>query len=186
MALKLSKYVTWTFANLFNNETNVNLHNNLTVFSIRDIEDALKTPAMYNVLNYIRTKVRSEKKPRLLVIDEAWIMMQSKVAWNFLFQLTKRARKFGLWVTTITQDVEDFLRSERWKPIVSNASLQLLLRQSTASIEWLEKVFGLSEAEKQLLVAANIWEWLMIAGNQHVWVKILASQNEKEFITTDV
>lgn len=186
MALKLSKYVTWTFANLFNNETNVNLQNNLTVFSIRDIEDALKTPAMYNVLNYIRTKVRSEKKPRLLVIDEAWIMMQSKVAWNFLFQLTKRARKFGLWVTTITQDVEDFLRSERWKPIVSNASLQLLLRQSTASIEWLEKIFWLSEAEKQLLVAANIWEWLMIAGNQHVWVKILASQNEKEFITTDV
>ena len=186
MALKLSKYVTWTFANLFNNETNVNLENNLTVFSIRDIEDALKTPAMYNVLNYIWTKVRAKKKPRLLVIDEAWIMMQSKVAGNFLYQLVKRARKFGLGVTTITQDVEDFLRSEYGKPIVSNASLQLLLRQSTSSIAALEKTFWLSEAEKQLLVAANIGEWLMIAGNQHVWVKILASAHEKDFITTDV
>jgi len=186
MALKLSKYVTGTFANLFNNETNVDLESSLTVFSIRDIEDALKTPAMYNVLNYIRTKVRAHKKPRLLVIDEAWIMMQSKVAANFLFQLVKRARKFGLGVTTITQDVEDFLRSEYGKPIVSNASLQLLLRQSTSSIAALEKTFWLSEAEKQLLVAANIGEWLMIAWNQHVGVKILASPGEKEFITTDV
>jgi conjugal transfer ATP-binding protein TraC len=186
MALKLSKYVTGTFANLFNNETNVDLENNLTVFSIRDIEDALKTPAMYNVLNYIWTKVRAHKKPRLLVIDEAWIMMQSKVAANFLFQLVKRARKFWLWVTTITQDVEDFLRSEYGKPIVSNASLQLLLRQSTSSIAALEKTFWLSEAEKQLLVSANIGEWLMVAGNQHVGVKILASASEKEFITTDI
>lgn len=186
MALKLSKYVTGTFANLFNNETNVDLENNLTVFSIRDIEDALKTPAMYNVLNYIWTKVRAHKKPRLLVIDEAWIMMQSKVAGNFLFQLVKRARKFGLGVTTITQDVEDFLKSDYGKPIVSNASLQLLFRQSTSSIALLEKTFGLSEAEKQLLVAANIGEWLMIAWNQHVGVKILASPEEKEFITTDV
>jgi len=128
----------------------------LTVFSIRDIEDALKTPAMYNVLNYIWTKVRAHKKQRLLVIDEAWIMMQSKVAGNFLFQLVKRARKFGLGVTTITQDVEDFLKSEYGKPIVSNASLQLLLRQSTSSIDVLEKSFGISEAEKQLLVSANI------------------------------
>lgn len=186
MWLKLSKYVTGTFANLFNNETNIDLNNNLTVFSIRDIEDALKTPAMYNVLNYIWTKVRAKKTPRMLVIDEAWIMMQSKVAANFLFQLVKRARKFGLWVSTITQDVEDFLKSEYGKPIVSNASLQILLRQSTSSIEALEKIFWLSEAEKQLLVAANIWEWLMIAGNQHVGVKILASPNEKKFISTDV
>lgn len=186
MALKLSKYVTGTFANLFNNPTDVNIDNNLTVFSIRDIEDALKTPAMYSVLNFIWTKVRAHKKPRLLVIDEAWIMMQSKVAGNFLFQLVKRARKFGLGITTITQDVEDFLRSEYGKPIVSNASLQLLLRQSPASIELLEKTFGLSDAEKQLLVAANIGEWLMVAWNQHVGVKILASAGEKEFITTDV
>ncbi|MDP2669934.1 MAG: DUF87 domain-containing protein [bacterium] len=158
MSLKLSKYVTGTFANLFNHQTNVKLDTNLTVFSIRDIEDSLKTPAMYNVLNFIWTRVRAHKKPRLLVIDEARIMMQQKIAANFLYQIVKRARKYGLGVTTITQDVEDFLKSDYGKPIVSNASLQLLLRQSTSSIQALEKVFGISDAEKQLLVSANIGE----------------------------
>lgn len=186
MALKLSKYVTGTFAELFNNTTNINLENQLTVFSIRDIEDALKTPAMFNVLNFIRTKVRSKKTKRLLVIDEAWIMMQEDVAANFLYQLVKRARKYGLGVTTITQDVEDFVNSKYGKPIVSNAALQLLLKQSTSSIKSLEKTFGLSESEKQKLVASNIWEWLLFAWNKHVAVKILASPDEKDFITTDV
>lgn len=186
MALKLSKYVTGTFAKLFNNATNVDLENRLTVFSIRDIEDALKAPAMFNVLNYIWTKVRSKKKKRLLVIDEAWIMMHEKIAAQFLYQLVKRARKYGLWVTTITQDVEDFVNSEYGKPIVSNAALQLLLKQSTSSIKSLEKVFGLSEAEKQKLVSSNIWEWLLFAWSKHVAVKILASPQEETFITTDV
>jgi len=186
MATKLSKYVTGTFAKLFNNHTNIDLNNKLTVFSIRDIEDALKTPAMFNVLNYIWTKVRSQKKKRLLVIDEAWIMMQQKVAAQFLYQLVKRARKYWLWVTTITQDVEDFITSEYGKPIVSNAAMQLLLKQSTSSIKSLESVFGLSEAEKQQLVSANIWEWLLFAGAQHVALKILWSPKETQFITTDI
>jgi len=186
MWLKLSKYVTGTFGQLFNHETNVNLDNQLTVFSIRDLEDALKTPAMFNILNYIWTKVRSQKKKRLLVIDEAWIMMQQEVSAQFLYQLIKRARKYGLGVTTITQDVEDFISSKYGKPIVSNSSLQLLLKQSTSSIKSLEDAFGLSEAEKQQLVASNIWEWLLFAGSQHVAVKILASPEEAEFITTDV
>ena len=186
MWLKLSKYVTGTFGKLFNNKTNVDLNNQLTVFSIRDLEDALKTPAMFNILNYIWTKVRSQKKKRLLVIDEAWIMMQQEVSAQFLYQLIKRARKYGLWVTTITQDVEDFISSKYGKPIVSNSSLQLLLKQSTSSIKSLEDAFGLSEAEKQQLVASNIWEGLLFAGNQHVAVKILASPEEAEFITTDV
>lgn len=186
LAIKISKYVTWSFSQLFNNPTNVDLDSRLTVFSIRDIEDSLKTPAMYNVLNYIWTKVRAYKTQRLLVIDEAWIMMQQKVAANFLYQLIKRARKYGLWVTTITQDVEDFLKSDYGKPIVSNASFQILLKQSTASIQALEKVFGLSEAEKQHLVSSNIGEGLLFAGNQHVAVKILASPTETSFITTDV
>lgn len=186
IAIRVSKYVTGSFSQLFNNYTNVDLDTRLTVFSIRDIEDALKTPAMYTVLNYIRTKVRSHKIQRLLVIDEARIMMQHKVAANFLYQLIKRARKYGLWVTTITQDVEDFMKSDYWKPIVSNASFQILLKQSTASIQVLEKVFGLSEAEKQHLVSANIWEWLLFAWNQHVAVKILASPKETDFISTDV
>ena len=184
LAIKLSKYVTWTFGNLFNNYTNIDLDSWLTVFSIRDIEDALKTPAMYNVLNYIWTKVRSKKRKRLLVVDEAWIMMKEEMAASFLFWLIKRARKYKLWVTTITQDVEDFLKSPYWKPIVSNAAVQILLKQSTASIKSLDNVFSLSEAEKNMLVSANVWEWLLFAWQQHVALKILASWYESDFIST--
>ena len=186
LAIKLSKYVTWTFGKLFNNSTNVNLSTWLTVFSIRDLEDALKTPAMFNVLNFIWTKVRAQKKKRLLVVDEAWIMMQNEVSANFLFGLVKRARKYWLGITTISQDVEDFIKSKYWKPIVSNSSLQILLKQSTASIKALAGIFGLSENEKQKLVSSNIWEWLLFAWSQHVAVKILASPQEKQFITTDI
>lgn len=186
IAIKLSKYVTWTFGKLFNNHTNVNLNSWLTVFSIRDLEDALKTPAMFNILNFIWTKVRSQKKKRLLIVDEAWIMMQNDVSASFLFGLIKRARKYWLWITTITQDVEDFVKSNYWKPIVSNSSMQILLKQSTSSIKSLDSIFWLSEAEKQKLVSSNIWEWLFFAWNQHVAVKILASPYEKDFITTDV
>ena len=122
----------------------------------------------------------------MLVVDEAWIMMQHDVSWNFLFWLIKRARKYWLWVTTITQDVEDFIKSKYWKPIVSNAAMQILLKQSTSSIKSLDSVFWLSEAEKQKLVASNIWEWLFFAWSQHVAIKILASPQETQFITTDV
>ena len=184
LAIKLSKYVTWSFGNLFNNYTNIDLDNWLTVFSIRDIEDALKTPAMYNVLNYIWTKVRAHKKKRLLVVDEAWIMMKEEMAASFLFGLIKRARKYKLWVTTITQDVEDFLNSPYGKPIVSNAAVQILLKQSTASMKSMDKVFSLSEAEKNMLVSANVWEWLLFAWQQHVALKVLASPYETDFIST--
>ena len=133
MALKLSKYVTWTFGKIFNNYTNVDIDNALTVFSIRDLEDALKTPAMFNVLNFIWTKVRAHKKKRLLVCDEAWIMLRHKESAEFMFGLVKRARKYWVWITTISQDIEDFVKSEYWKPIISNSALQILLKQSTTS-----------------------------------------------------
>lgn len=184
--LKLSKYVNGTFGKLFNNYTNIDINNRITVFSIRDLEDALKTPAMFNVLNYIRTKVRSVKKQRLLVCDEARIMLQNEISANFLFWLTKRARKYGLGITTISQDIEDFIRSQYGKPIVSNSSLQILLKQSTTSIKSLNTLLGLSEAEQQRLISGGIGEGLIFAGNQHIAVKILASPTEKEFITTDV
>lgn len=186
IAVRLSKYVTGSFAKIFNNYTNIDINNKLTVFSIRDLEEALKTPAMYSVLNFIWTKVRSEKKKRLLVCDEAWIMLQNEVSAEFLFWLVKRARKYGLGITTISQDIEDFMRSKYGKPIISNSSMQLLLKQSTTSIKSLEQLLGLSEAEKQRLVAASVWEWLLFAWQQHVALKILASAQEKAFITTDV
>lgn len=186
MALKLSKYVTWTFGKVFNNYTNVDINNTMTVFNIRDLEDALKTPAMFNVLNFIWTKVRSQKKQRLLVCDEAWIMLKHKVSAEFLFWLIKRARKYGVGITTISQDIEDFVKSEYGKPIISNSALQILLKQSTTSIKSLNELLWLSEAEQRRLVSCGIWEWLIFAGPQHVWVKILASPTEAAFISTDV
>ena len=186
MALKLSKYVTWTFGKIFNNYTNIDIDNALTVFSIRDLEDALKTPAMFNVLNFIWTKVRAHKKKRLLVCDEAWIMLRHPTSAEFLFGLIKRARKYWVWITTISQDIEDFVRSEYGKPIISNSALQILLKQSTTSISALNELLWLSEAEERRLISCWIWEWLIFAWNQHIWVKILASPQEQSFISTDI
>lgn len=186
MALKLSKYVTWTFWKIFNNYTNVDINNALTVFSIRDLEDALKTPAMFNVLNFIWTKVRAHKKKRLLVCDEAWIMLRHPTSAEFLFWLIKRARKYWVWITTISQDIEDFVRSEYWKPIISNSALQILLKQSTTSIKSLDSLLWLSDMEERRLVSCWIWEWLIFAWSQHIWVKILASPQEQAFISTDI
>jgi len=186
VALRLSKFVTWTFGKLFNNYTNVDINNNMTVFSIRDLEEVLKTPAMFNVLNFIWTKVRSHKKKRMLICDEAWILLQHETSANFLFGLVKRARKYGLGVTTISQDIEDFVKSKYGKPIISNSGLQLLLKQSTTSIKSLTDLLGLSEAEQQRLISAGVWEWLIFAGTQHIGVKILASPSEKIFIDTTV
>jgi len=186
VGLRLSKYATWTFWKLFNNYTNVDINNRITVFSIRDLEDALKTPSMYNILNFIRTKVRSMKRQRLLVCDEAWIMLQNDVSANFMFSMTKRARKYWLWITTISQDIEDFVRSPYGKPIVSNSSIQILLKQSTTSIKSLNQLLWLSESEQQKLISCGIWEWLIFVWNQHIALKIVASPTEKELITTDV
>jgi len=186
LALRLSKYVSGTFGKVFNNYTNIDINNKLTVVSIRDLEDALKTPAMFNVLNWIRTKVRSHKKQRMLACDEAWIMFQNETSAEFLYGLTKRARKYGLGITVISQDIEDFVRSKYGKPIISNCALQILLKQSTTSIKALNELLGLSEAEQRRLVSSGIGEGLIFAGNQHVAVKILASPEEKEFITTDI
>ncbi|MFA6256081.1 MAG: DUF87 domain-containing protein [Candidatus Absconditabacterales bacterium] len=186
LALRLSKYVSGTFGKVFNNYTNIDINNKLTVISIRDLEDALKTPAMFNVLNWIWTKVRSHKKKRMLACDEAWIMFQHETSAEFLFGLTKRARKYGLGITVISQDIEDFVKSKYGKPIISNCALQILLKQSTTSIKALNSLLGLSEAEQRRLVSSSIGEGLIFAGNQHVAVKILASPKEKEFIMTDV
>ncbi len=186
LALRLSKYVNGTFGKVFNNYTNIDINNKMTVISIRDLEDALKTPAMFNVLNWIWTKVRSQKKKRMLACDEARIMFQNDTSAEFLFGLTKRARKYGLGITVISQDIEDFVRSKYGKPIISNCALQVLLKQSTTSIKALNELLWLSEAEQRRLVASGIGEGLIFAGSQHVGVKILASPEEKSFITTDV
>ena len=185
MAQRISKYVTGTYAGVFNQETNVVLDTGLMVFSVRDLEDELRPVAMYIILNYIWNRVRSTLKKRMLIIDEAWSLMQHEDSAKFLFGLVKRARKYYLGVTTITQDVEDFVRSPFGKPIITNSSLQLLLKQSPSAIEPLTKIFNLTEGEKYMLLNSGVGQGLFFAGLKHVAIQIIASFSEDKIVTTN-
>lgn len=185
LAIRLEKYTTWIYAWIFNQRTNVNLKEWLQVFSVRDLGDNLRPIAMYNILNHIWNKVRSENKKRILVIDEAWNIMQHEDSAKFLFWLVKRARKYNLWVTTITQDVEDFIASPQWKPIVTNSSIQILLKQSPASIDAIQNIFKLTEQEKYILLNSAVGQWLFFAWTEHVAIQVLASYYETEIVSTN-
>ncbi len=185
LSQRLQKFTSGTFAGIFNQKTNVELDNNLMVFSIRDLEDSLRPIAMYIILNYIWNRVRSKLKRRILVIDEAWTMMQHDDSAKFLFGLVKRARKYYLGVSTITQDVEDFIASPFGKPIVSNSSMQLLLKQSPSVIDALTKVFNLTEGEKYMLLNSGVGQGLFFAGLKHVAIQIIASYAEDKIVTTN-
>ena len=182
---RLQKYTEGTYSGIFNKQSNLDLQNGLVVFSIRDLEDQLRPIAMYIILNYIWNRVRSKMKKRLLVVDEAWTMMQHEDSAKFLYGLVKRARKYYLGVTTITQDVEDFMRSDYGKPIITNSSMQLLLRQSPTAAELLQKTFHLTEGEKYLLLNSNVGQGLFFAGNKHVAIQIIASYSENSVVTTN-
>jgi len=185
LAQRLAKFTEGTFAGLFNQPTNVMLNNQLVVFSIRDLEDELRPIAMYIILNYIWNMVRSELKRRILVIDEAWIMMQHEDSARFVYGIAKRARKYYLGLTTITQDVADFMASPYGKPIVTNSSMQLLLKQSPAAINIIADTFFLTEGEKYLLLESEVGEGIFFAGLKHAAIKIYASYVEDQIITTD-
>lgn len=185
LAQRLQKYTVGTYSGIFNKPTNVNLESGLMVFSIRDLEDALRPTAMYIILNYIWNRVRSKLKRRLLVIDEAWTMMQHDDSAKFLFGLVKRARKYYLGITTITQDVEDFVKSPYGKPVVTNSSMQLLLKQAPAAIDVLSKVFNLTEGEKYMLLNSGVGQGLFFAGLKHVAIQIIASYTEDKIVTTN-
>ncbi len=185
LAQRFMKFTEGTFAGLFNKPTNVVLNNSLIVFSIRDLEEELRPIAMYIILNYIWNIVRSELKRRIMVIDEAWILMQHEDSARFLFGIAKRARKYYLGLTTITQDVVDFMNSPYGKPIVTNSSLQLLLKQSPAAINVIAETFFLTEGEKYLLLESEVGEGIFFAGNKHAAIKIYASYVEDQIITTD-
>lgn len=182
---RISKYTTGSYSGIFNKSTNVNLSNGLMVFCIRDLEDALRPIAMYIILNYIWNKVRSELKKRILVIDEAWSMMQYEDSARFLFGLVKRARKYYLGVTTITQDVEDFIKSDYGKPIITNSSLQLLLKQSPSAVDTLAKIFNLTEGEKYVLLNSGVGQGLFFAGLKHVAIQVIGSYIEDKIVTTN-
>ena len=185
LAQRLEKFTSGTFAGLLNEPTNVQLNNQLLVFSIRDLEDQLRPIAMYITLGHIWNLVRSELKKRILVLDEAWIMMQHEDSARFVFSIAKRARKYYLGLTTITQDVADFMASPYGKPIVTNSSIQLLLKQSPAAIGIVAETFFLTEGEKYLLLESDVGEGIFFAGLKHAAIKIYASYVEDQIITTD-
>lgn len=182
---RLDKYVSGVFAGIFSEPTNITLSDGLQVFSVRDLDDVLRPAAMYILLAYVWNITRSSNRKRILVVDEAWNIMQYDDSAKFLFGLVKRARKYNLGVTTITQDVEDFMASSYGKAIVTNSSIQLLLKQSPASIDVLQNVFKLTEQEKYILLNSAVGQGLFFAGTEHVGIQVLASYFEEQIITTN-
>lgn len=184
LAERLEKFVKGSLAGIFNQRSNLDLKNALTVFNIKELEEELRPIAMYIILDFIWTKVKRSVKKRMLVVDEAWYMMKHPDSATFLYGMAKRARKYYLGVTTITQDVEDFLSTDHGKAIITNSSLQILLKQSPAAIEKLTEVFYLSSGEKHFLLSANVGEGLFFAGAAHAAIQIIASPEEHHLATS--
>ncbi|MEK7664737.1 MAG: ATP-binding protein [Patescibacteria group bacterium] len=181
---RLKKFTKGTFADFFNQHSNISVDKNFVVFGIRDMEESLKPIALYIIMRYVWNIVRTKLKKRILVVDEAWWLMQSEDGASFLFGIAKRGRKYWLGVTTITQDVEDFLTSTYGKAIISNSSIQFLLKQSPATIDVVQHTFNLTEQEKFLLLEAAVGEGLFFAGKKHVALSVVASYTEDQIITT--
>jgi type IV secretory pathway VirB4 component len=185
LAQRLRKYTSGTFAGIFSQPSNIDINNPLVVFNIRDLEDELRPVAMYIVLNYIWNKTKTDQKKRILIVDEAWQLMKYEDSANFLFSLAKRARKYNLGITTITQDVEDFMGSRMGRAIVANASMQFLLKQSTSAVDVLSDVFKLTSEEKKRLSQFPVGQGLFFAGQNHVHIQVVASPTETGLITTN-
>lgn len=185
LANRLTKYTEGSFSGLFTQPTNFNLERGLVVFSIRDLEDELRPVGMYLVLNYIWNRIRFDQRKRILIIDEAWFMLQHEDSAKFVFSIAKRARKYFLGLTVITQDVEDFLSSQYGRSVITNSSIQMLLKQSPAAVDVLGEVFNLTDGEKLWLLEAEVGEGLFFAGLNHVAIRIVASFREDQLITTN-
>ncbi len=185
IAQRLYKYTKGSWAGFMNKPTNVDINKQFVVFSVRDMEDDLKPVAMYIVMHHIWNVVRKTRKKRILVIDEAWWMMKSEDTASFLFSLAKRGRKYYLGVTTITQDVGDFLKSPYGIPVITNSSIQILLKQSPATIDLVQKTFNLTDEEKYLLLESSIGEGIFFAGLKHVALRVIASYIEDQIITSN-
>lgn len=185
LAARLERYTNGVFSGFLNNQTNISLNKQIVVFNIRDLEAELRPVAMYVILQYIWNEIRVDMRQRMIVVDEAWIMMQNEDAAAFMFGIAKRCRKYFAGLTTITQDIGDFMSSRYGKPIVTNSSIQLLLKQSTASIDLIREIFYLTDHEKFLLLESNVGEGIFFAGTKHIAIKIIASYSEDQIITTD-
>lgn len=185
MAKKLEKFTTGTFAGFLNQPSNINIKNQLVIFSLRDMQTDLRPIAMYLIMTYIWAAIRKELKKRLLLIDEAWVLMQYEEAAAFIFGIAKRCRKYFLGLTTITQDVADFMKSKYGQPIITNSSIQLLLKQSPATIDVVKQTFNLTDQETYLLLESNVGEGIFFAGLKRAAIKIIASYTEDQIITSN-
>jgi hypothetical protein len=185
LARRLEKYIIGSGAGVFNEASNFEIDNPFTVFSVRDLQEELKPLAMYLMLDFIWTKIRKERKRRLLIVDEAWYMMQSEDSAKFMYSIAKRARKYYLGLSTITQDVADFLNNDMGRAIISNSSIQMLMMQSPTAVEKLQQVFNLSDGEKNFLLNCDQGQGLFFAGSNHVGIQVLSSVSEHELITSD-
>ena len=185
LAQRLRKYTSGTFAGIFSQQSNIDINNPMVVFNVRDLEDELRPVAMYIVLNYIWNKTKTDQKRRILIVDEAWQLMKYEDSANFLFSLAKRARKYNLGITTISQDVEDFMGSRMGRAIVANASMQFLLKQSPTAVDVLSDVFKLTSEEKKRLSQFPVGQGLFFAGQNHVHIQVVASPTETSLITTN-
>lgn len=185
LAQRLRKYTTGTFAGIFSQQSNININNPLVVFNLRDLEDELRPVAMYIVLNFIWNKTKADQKKRILIVDEAWQLMKYEDSASFLFSLAKRARKYNLGITTVTQDVEDFMGSRMGRAIVANASMQFLLKQSASAVDVLSDVFKLTAEERKRLSQFPVGQGLFFAGQNHVHLQVVASPTETGLITTN-
>ena len=185
LAQRLRKYTSGTFAGIFSQQSNININNQMVVFNVRDLEDELRPVAMYIILNYIWNKTKVDKKRRILIVDEAWQLMKYEDSASFIYSVAKRARKYNLGITTITQDVEDFMGSRMGRAIVANASMQFLLKQSPSAVDMLSDVFKLTSEEKKRLSQFPVGQGLFFAGQNHVHIQVIASQTETTLITTN-
>jgi len=185
LAARLERYTEGIFGGFLNRQTNIEVDNQLVVFNIRDLEDELRPIAMYIILQFIWNEIRTHMKKRVIVVDEAWVMMQHEDAAAFLFGIAKRCRKYYTGLTTITQDIGDFASSRHGKPIITNSSMQLLLRQSPSSIDLIAETFYLTDHEKFLLLESNVGEGIFFAGSKHAAIKVVASYSEDQIITSD-
>jgi conjugal transfer ATP-binding protein TraC len=185
LAVRLEKYTSGIFSGFLNNRSNVNLANQMIVFNLRDMEEELRPIAMYVVLHFIWNQIRSELKKRLVVVDEAWVMMKYEEAGSFMFGIAKRCRKYFTGLTTITQDIGDFLASKYGKPIVTNSSIQVLLKQSPAAIDSIGDTFFLTDQERFMLLEANVGEGIFFAGTKHVAIQVVASRSEDQLVTSN-
>jgi type IV secretory pathway VirB4 component len=185
LSTRLERYTEGIFGGFLDKQTNIELKNQLVAFNIRDLEEELRPIAMYIILQFVWNEIRTNMKKRVIVVDEAWVMMQHEDAAGFLFGIAKRCRKYYTGLTTITQDISDFMSSRYGKPIITNSSLQMLLRQSPSSIDLIAETFFLTDHEKFLLLESNVGEGIFFAGTKHAAIKIIASYSEDQIITSD-